>query len=116
MTDAITVPAKAGKGAKARAFEVDDAKELAKVVGRPLGKRAQVEADAEAGKLPAAPDFSAPTHKRFRPLLEEIKALIEDMDVAGLKSLDIKPTSSSPKALARFRDLAVLALSVGREV
>src|SRR5690606_1705079 len=30
---------------------------------RPLGKRAQIEADARAGRLPEPPDFSAETHK-----------------------------------------------------
>jgi hypothetical protein len=102
--------AKAGKGQKAKAMAAEAAKETAKAVARPLGKRAQIEADAAAGKLPKAPDFSAETHKRFRPALDEVRALIADKDVAGLKALEIKPISSSPKALARFRDLAVIAL------
>ncbi len=78
---------------------------------RKLGMRAQIEADAMAGKLPAAPDFSADTHKRFRPLLAELVALAKKRDVAGLKKYKINPISSSPKAMARYRDLCVMALS-----
>jgi len=110
MSDAIEE--KKGKGSKARAMKAEAAKETAKAVRapKPPGKRAQAEADAAAGKLPQAPDFSAETHKRFRPRLEELQALIADADIAGLEAVKINPVSSSPKALARYRDLAVIAL------
>lgn len=78
---------------------------------RPLGQRAQILADAQAGKLPKAPDFSAKTHERFRPKLEALKALVKEGDVAGLKKFEINPISSSPKALDRYRNLAVIALN-----
>jgi len=75
-----------------------------------LGKRAQLEADAAAGKLPPAPDFSAETHARYRPKLTELQALVRAKDVKALKAFPIKPISTSPKALDRFRNLSVMAL------
>lgn len=77
---------------------------------KPLGKRAAILADAEAGKLPPAPDFSAPTHARFRKKLGEVVAIAEAGDLAALRAFQINPVSSSPKAIARYRDLAVIAL------
>ncbi|WP_234837251.1 hypothetical protein [Sinorhizobium meliloti] len=65
-----------------------------------LGKRAQIAADAEAGIIPAKPDFSAPTHARFRKQLDEIAALVEKGDINALKAYPINPVSSSPKAMA----------------
>lgn len=77
---------------------------------RAPGKRAAIEADARSGKLPKAPDFSAETHKRFRPKLTEVVDLAKAGDLKGLKAVKINPVSSSPKAIARYRDLAVMAL------
>jgi hypothetical protein len=77
---------------------------------KPLGARAQAIADAEAGKLPPAPDFSAATHKRFRAKLAAVVALAAAGDIAGLKAFAINPISSSPKAIDRYRNLAVTAL------
>jgi hypothetical protein len=37
-------------------------------------------------------------------------ALAEAGDVEGLKVIEINPVSTSPKAMARYRDLAVLAI------
>jgi hypothetical protein len=76
----------------------------------PHGQRAAITAAAEAGKLPEPPDFSAETHKRFRPKLEELKKLVAAKDIKGLKAFAINPVSSSPKALDKFRNLAVTAL------
>ena len=78
--------------------------------GRPMGRRAEITDNAAKGILPPAPDFSAETHRRFRGKLAEIVKLVEAGDVAALKAIEIKPYSSSPKALARYRDLAVTAL------
>jgi hypothetical protein len=75
-----------------------------------LGQRAQAEADAKAGKLPKAPDFSAPSHKRWRGKLEEVQALVKAGDAKGLKGYKLPNYSSSPVAIARYRDLAVMAL------
>lgn len=75
-----------------------------------LGKRAQAIASAEAGKLPSPPDFSAETHTRFRPRLAELVSLVKKGDIKALEAFEIKAVSTSPKAMARYRDLAVVAL------
>ena len=75
-----------------------------------VGKRQAVLDQAQAGALPQAPDFSKPTHARFRAKLAQIVALAEAGDIAGLQACEINPVSSSPKAMARYRDLAVLAI------
>ena len=71
---------------------------------------ADLEARAREGELPAAPDFSAPTHARFRNKLEGLIALAEKGDAEALKAVAINPVSSSPTALARYRDLCITAL------
>lgn len=80
------------------------------VVARPLGKRAAIEAAAREGKLPGPPDFSAETHKRFRNKLQNVIDLAKAGDLKGLRAFEINPVSSSPKAIARYRDLCVIAL------
>lgn len=77
---------------------------------RPLGKRAAIEAAAREGKLPEPPDFSAKTHKRFRNKLQAVIDLAKAGDLKGLRRFEVNPVSSSPKAIARYRDLCVLAL------
>lgn len=79
-------------------------------VAKPTGQRAQILADAKAGKMPKAPDFTAATHERFRPKLAEVVALAKAGDIKGLKTYAINPVSSSPKAIAKYRDLCVIAL------
>jgi hypothetical protein len=81
---------------------------------RPLGKRAQIEADTRAGKLPEPPDFSAATHTRFRNKLAAVVELARAGDLNGLRAFQINPVSSSPKAIARYRDLCVMALEASR--
>lgn len=81
---------------------------------KPLGARAQIQADAEKGKLPPIPDFSADTHTRFRPKLAELVALVKAKDVKGLKAYPINPISTSPKAMDRYRNLAVVALQAAK--
>jgi len=82
----------------------------AKAQPRAVGKRAAIEEAARTGELPAPPDFSAPTHARFRNKLAKLVELVEAGDIAGLKAMTINPVSSSPKAMARYRDLCVIAL------
>jgi hypothetical protein len=77
---------------------------------RTLGMRAAIEEAARRGKLPAPPDFSAPTHKRFRNKLAAVVELAKAGDLDGLRAFEINPVSSSPKAIARYRDLCVVAL------
>lgn len=71
---------------------------------------ADMEAKARQGELPPPPDFSAPTHARFRAKLAALVELAGKADATGLRGIAINPVSSSPKALARYRDLAVLAI------
>lgn len=113
-------PAKAPKAPKAPKAEKPAKEKPAKAAKEPaadkaLGKRAQIAADAEAGILPAAPDFSAPTHARFRKKLAEIVALVEKADIKALKAYPINPVSSSPKAMDKYRNLAVIALEAQRK-
>ncbi|MCA3641381.1 MAG: hypothetical protein IOC54_11395 [Methylobacterium sp.] len=37
-------------------------------------------------------------------------ALAEAGDIEGLKAIEINPVSTSPKAIARYRDLAIMAI------
>ncbi|MER9169636.1 hypothetical protein NKI12_20085 [Mesorhizobium australicum] len=46
----------------------------------------------------------------LRGKLAQLVALVEPGDVAGLKGIEIMPYSSSPKAMARYRDLAIVAI------
>lgn len=74
------------------------------------GKRAAILEAAQRGELPTPPDFSAETHKRFRPKLAAVVALVEAGAIEELEAFAINPVSSSPKAIAKYRDLAVIAL------
>jgi hypothetical protein len=78
------------------------------------GKRKAIIEQAKAGALPAAPDFSKPTHARFRAKLAKLIALAEAGDIEGLKAIAINPVSTSPKAMARYRDLAIIAIEARR--
>lgn len=81
---------------------------------KPAGKRTAALEAAKAGIMPTAPDFTAATHKPYRKKLEALVALAEAGDIYGLRAVAINPTSSSPKALAKYRDLAVIAIEARR--
>jgi hypothetical protein len=81
-----------------------------------IGKRQAIRDQAQSGALPQPPDFSKPTHARFRAKLAQIMALAEAGDIAGLQAFEINPVSSSPKAMARYRDLCVIAITARAEV
>lgn len=100
-----------GKQTAAKKAQKPAAKQEA-VSTRPLGKRAAIEVAARGGKLPEPPDFSAETHKRFRNKLASVVELAKAGDIKGLRAFEINPVSSSPKAIARYRDLCVIALEV----
>lgn len=90
---------------------VEQAAEPATAPSAPRRRRdADLEAKARRGELPPPPDFSAPTHARFRAKLAALVELAGRADATGLRAISINPVSSSPKALARYRDLAVLAI------
>jgi len=85
--------------------------------GAPRRRRdSDLEAKARQGELPPPPDFSAPTHARFRGKLEGLVALAERGDIEGLRVVAINPVSSSPKAMARYRDLCVIAVTARAQV
>jgi len=100
----------------ARRFEATASADAAEQAQKPAskerapGKRATVLAAAQRGDLPPVPDFSAETHKRYRAKLAEVVAAAEAGDLAALRAFEINPTSSSPKAIAKYRELAILAL------
>ena len=73
--------------------------------------RNQAELDAAAkGRLPKAPDFSAPSRERYRAKLAAITSLIKAKNVPALKALTINPVDSANKIMLRYRDTAVIAL------
>lgn len=65
---------------------------------------------AAAGELPAAPDFSKPTHVSGRKWLAEAVALQAAGDVEGLRTLVYDPEGSTGGALHRFVRFSILAL------
>ncbi|MBI1649865.1 hypothetical protein [Hyphomicrobium sulfonivorans] len=96
-------PEKAPKKTKPKA-------EKKAATAKPVGIRAAAVEAAKAGKLPAPPDFSAPTHARYREKREALIRLAEAGDIRGLKAFELKAYSSSPKALDRYRNLCIIAL------
>lgn len=58
------------------------------------------------------PDFSAKTHTRYRPKLAAVVAMVEARDIDGLRKFHINPSSTSPRAIMRYRDKALAALTV----
>lgn len=85
---------------------------VAEVVEAPVKstKSARGPVLAADSALPAPPDFTANTHKPYRAKLAKLVELAAAGDIAGLEAIEIKPTSSSPKALLKYRDKAVAAL------
>ena len=81
-----------------------------------VGKRKAILDQAQSCAMPQAPDFSKPTHARFRAKLAQIVALAETGDIAALQAFEINPVSSSPKAMARYRDLCVIAITARAQV
>jgi hypothetical protein len=79
-------------------------------------KRQAILDQAQTGALPQAPDFSKPTHARFRAKLAQIVELAEAGDITALQAFEINPVSSSPKAMARYRDLCVIAITARAQV
>lgn len=71
--------------------------------------RAALEA-AKKGRLPTPPDFSAETHRPWRGKLKELVALVRAGEIEELQAFPINPTTTSPRALERYRAMAVVAL------
>ncbi|QIB32258.1 hypothetical protein [Ancylobacter pratisalsi] len=55
-----------------------------------------------------------PTHARLRAKLAKLAAVAEAGDVEGLKAIDINRVSTSPKAMARHSDRAIMAIEARR--
>jgi hypothetical protein len=108
--------AKASDGIDRPPVQITEPGQSTSAINHKPGKRQAAIERAQAGALPAAPDFSKPTHARFRAKLAKLVALVEAGDVEGLKAIDINPVSTSPKAMARYRDLALVALEARRAV
>jgi hypothetical protein len=81
-----------------------------------IGKRQAILDQAQTGALPPAPDLSKPTHARFRTKLAQIVALAEAGDVAALLAFENNSVSSSPTAMARYRDLCVIVITARAQV
>jgi hypothetical protein len=77
---------------------------------RKTAKFAALEEAAARGELPPEPDFSVETHKRFRPKLAQVVEMAKKGDLKGLKAFSIPAISTSPKAIMRYRDFAILAI------
>lgn len=110
--EAITEPTSPAKVAKVKRGRAPSAPIAPAVAPKPR-QRANVEAleaSARAGNLPPPPDFSAATHARFRGKLARLADLAAAGDIEALRAFEINPVSSSPKAMARYRDLCVIAL------
>ena len=71
---------------------------------------------AAEGDMPTPPDFTAATHKPYRAKLAKLIALAQAGDIRGLNAVVINPTSTSPKALLKYRDLCVMALKARRKM
>lgn len=95
---------------KQRAKKLAKAQPAREKAERATGKRAAIEDAARKGQLPSPPDFSAATHARFRAKLAKLVEMVDAGDIDGLKAFTINPVSTSPRAMARYRDLAVIAL------
>jgi hypothetical protein len=100
--------ARAGRKARAKAMDAAADAETAKPARK--AKAAPAAKPAPANGIPTPPDFSAKTHAPYRGRLEAVIALVEAKDIAGLKAFQIAPYSSSPRAIARYRDRAIAAL------
>jgi hypothetical protein len=108
---------KNGKAEKAPKLTKAQAKD--KREGKPVVQKDRTRFDwkgaeeaAKRGKLPPKLDFSADTHARFREKLHEVEALAAKKDIAGLRKAKWPGfESSSPKAIHRWRDICIAALS-----
>jgi hypothetical protein len=103
-------PAKAATAASKPARAADKPAEATK----PLSKRAQAAADAlaaaQAGKLPAEPNFAAPTHNSYRKKLSGLIEAAKANDLAFLMADTTEPKCGSRIPLCRYRDLAIIAV------
>jgi hypothetical protein len=79
------------------------------------GEWAHRKALAEQGIVPQMPDYSAPTHAAYRSRIVALRKLVDEPDLEMLKRVTIVERSSTPESLAKYRDLAIHALTVQLE-
>lgn len=110
--------ADARNAAKAAKAKEPKAPRAPKPAGAPKAgsKKAEALAAAERGEMPAAPDFSAETHKRFRKTLDALVVAANAGDLKTLKADKTEPKSSSRVTLCRYRDLCIVALEAQRKL
>lgn len=80
------------------------------IVSVATGKRSRPATVSAPGALPTPPNFEAATHKPYRAKLAKLIELAAAGDVEGLAAVKINPTSTSPRALIRYRDAAIAAI------
>lgn len=66
---------------------------------------------AKNGKIPPALNLEAECHAPYRDKFADLQKMANSKDVAGLKKAKIPSYNSTTKALGRWRDLALQALS-----
>lgn len=112
LKKALKASLKAVKAEKKAAKTRDAAKPKPAVkAAKPLGQRAQIEADAAAGKLPAPVIFeNATAPDVYKKQAADLAALAKAGDLRGLKAAKIPSYNSYVRKLAVYRDLAVIAL------
>lgn len=76
--------------------------------------RRDAEDRARNGVIPRPPDFSAATHRGYRARLRRLVELVKAGDVRALKRESFRSNATSPRALGKYRDLAVLAMQTRR--
>ena len=76
------------------------------------GEWAHRRALAEQGIVPQMPDYSAPTHAAYHSRILALRKLADKADLEMLKRVTIVERSSTPESLAKYRDLAIHALTV----
>jgi hypothetical protein len=99
-----------------------DAERVLKLTPREPGKGKRAKYDwkgardeAAKGKVPSPPDFSANTHRCYRPALAAVVELVNKRDLAALKAHRVEGSCSSPQAIKKFREIALIALAVKAE-
>lgn len=70
------------------------------------------EAKAAKGIVPQPPDFSANTHRYYRPILAAAAKAARARDLEALKAVTVKGSSTSPRAIKHYKALCLKALSV----
>lgn len=106
----VKTPRKSSTG-KSPPAKVKPAKAAPNAHRTPSASMAAIVEAAKAGKLPTPPDFSAPSRERYRAKLAEVVKLAKAGDVKALRAVEINPSCSGPAAIARYRDLCVVALT-----